>query len=127
MTFLLWAARSAPLGAQPWWCPGLGSTLVLTLSYPTGGPGGQGSGGMQEDADDSKKIRGGIGLVFLMLAWGAFCGDLHIICKAAQAGSGTQGKQRKASYISSVACSGARILVPSFSLLQKSSSIWTPG
>lgn len=38
-----------------------------------------------------------------------------------------QGKYKKASYISSVACSGARILVPSFSLLQKSSSIWTPG
>lgn len=92
MTFLLQAARSAPLGAQPRWCPGLGSTSPLTLSYPTVGP--RVGGWDARNADDGKKI---------------------------------QGKQRKASYISSVACSGARILVPSFSLLQKSSSIWTPG
>ena len=48
MTFLLWAARSAPLGAQPRWYPGLGSTSLLTLSYPTGGPGGQGGGGCKK-------------------------------------------------------------------------------
>lgn len=72
----------------------------------------------------TRRYRCRIGLLFLRLAQGTFRLEHHV--QDSPAGQ-WYTRQAKAAYISSVACSGARILVPSFSLLQKSSSIWTPG
>lgn len=76
---------SAPLGAQPWWCTGLRS--YPTLSYPMGEPGVT-MGGAQEDTN--------AGLGCFSLGWRRVLSEVPwtIICRAAQEGSGTQGKQR---------------------------------
>lgn len=99
---------SAPLRAQLWWCTGLRSMLLVAPSplLPYGSPArGQGGG-------CTRRYRCRIGLFFLRLAQGAF-GDWNIICRAAQEGSGTQGKQRHLTSPQSLAPGLAFLCLPS--------------
>lgn len=97
---------SAPLRAQPCWCPGLKSLLPSTLSYAMGEPGAR-RWGAQEDTN--------AGLGCFSLGWHRVLSEVPwtIICRAAQEGSGTQGKQRRLTSPRSLALGLAFSCLPS--------------